>query len=220
MAVSVVSEKRLDLVAVGRAASVFGVKGWVKVQSFTEPHENILDYAPWWLKTRHGVKSFEVDEVKVRAQDILVHFKGLDDRDIARQFLPAEIAVDKSQFEDLGEGDFYWHQLVGLKVFSNFDGQQYALGVVTKLLETGANDVLVVDGKVESEPAVAQNRQQENLQEPQGSNQSTEQHSESPLPAFKRVEARERLIPYVPDMYVTQIDLAQGEIWVNWDPEF
>lgn len=189
------SDKRLELVTVGRAVSVFGVKGWVKIQSFTEPKENILDYAPWRLKTRHGVKSFEVDEVKVRSQDILVHFKDLDDRDAARQFLPAEIAVDKSQFDELEEGEFYWHQLVGLKVFSEFEGQQYALGRVKKLLETGANDVLVVDGKLDTQDVVSEK-------------------------SVGHAESRERLIPYVPEMYIISVDVNAGEIWVNWDPEF
>lgn len=173
------SEKRLDLVTVGRAGSVFGVKGWVKIQSFTEPHDNILNYAPWRLKTRHGVKSFEVDEVQVRGQDILVHFKGLDDRDEVRKFLPADVAVDKAQFDTLEDGDFYWHQLIGMQVVSDFDGKQYPFGKVTKLLETGANDVLVVRG-----------------------------------------DDKERLIPYVPEIYIKQVNTADGVIQVEWDPEF
>lgn len=180
------SDKRLDLISVGRAAGVFGVKGWIKIQSHTEPHKNILNYTPWWLKTRHGVKSFEVDEVQVRAQDILVHFKGLDDRDVARQLLPAEVAVDKSQFEALEEGEFYWHQLIGLSVVSEFEGKPQVLGKVTKMLETGANDVLVVRGESGN----------------------------------KGSEDKERLIPYVPDIYIKSVDVEAGEIRVDWDPEF
>ena len=178
----------MELITVGRAASVFGVKGWVKIHSFTEPQKNILEYTPWWLKTRHGVKSFEVDEVKVRAQDILVHFKDLDDRDIARQFLPADIAIDKAQLVDLEDGDYYWHQLVGLTVISEFNGDQHVFGKVSHMLETGANDVLVVSGCDDGE--------------------------------VKSLDMRERLIPYVPEIYVKNVDVGAGEIWVEWDPEF
>lgn len=138
------SAKRSNLINVGRVTGVFGVKGWVKVKSSTQPEDNIVNYSPWWLKTRHGVKAFEVDEYKFRPQGLVVHIKGIDDRDLAAEHSLVDIAIERSQLPELDRGDFYWHQLVGLKVISDFDGQEYILGVVKSLLETGSNDVLEV----------------------------------------------------------------------------
>ncbi|ACR12315.1 16S rRNA processing protein RimM [Teredinibacter turnerae T7901] len=138
--------KRSNLISVGRLTGVFGIKGWIKVKSFTSPEDNILQYSPWWLKTRHGVKPVEIDGFEARANGIIVHLPGVDDRDEAALLTNVDIAVEKSQLPQLGDTDFYWHELVGLRVKNRFEGQECDLGVVKELLETGANDVLVVVG--------------------------------------------------------------------------
>lgn len=169
---------------VGQLAGVFGVKGWVKVRSFTQPEENILDYGPWRLVTSSGTKTVEVDAYNLRPQGLVVHFKGLDDRDAAALLGRAEIEVDKAELPELQDGEFYWHQLIGLKVFSQIDDGNQFLGCIADMMETGANDVMVV------------------------------------RPAAGSVDDRERLVPYVPGLYVDRVDVADGSIYVNWDPEF
>lgn len=169
---------------VGQLAGVFGVKGWLKVKSFTQPAENILEYTPWRLRAPGGLKVVEVDDYQLRPQGLVVHLKGIDDRDIAGQIARFEIEVDKSELPELQSGDYYWHQLIGLSVVSEFGGSDQVLGQVTELVETGANDVLVV----------------------------------GPVPGS--IDGRERLIPYVPEIYVKSVDLAAREIRVLWDPEF
>lgn len=144
------ANKRSNLINVGRITSVFGVKGWVKVHSATEPRDNICHYSPWWLKTRHGVKAVEVDEYKAHGDGLVVHLKGLDDRDLAREYCQVDVAVERQQLPDLEAGDYYWHQLLGLTVISQYQGQQTCLGKVVQILETGANDVLVVKGDADS----------------------------------------------------------------------
>lgn len=136
--------KRSNLITVGRLTGVFGIKGWLKVKSFTSPEENLVEYSPWWLKTRHGVKAVEIDQYQRHSSGLVVHIKGVDDRDLAAQYALVDVAVERSQLPDLEDGEFYWHQLVGLQVVSVFDGTETVLGEVSKLLETGANDVLVV----------------------------------------------------------------------------
>ena len=142
--------KRSNLVNVGRVMGVFGVQGWLKIQSSTEDEASILEYSPWWLKTRHGVKPFEIDEFKFRNKGLLVHFKGVDDRDTAAGYVHADIAIERAQLPELEVGEFYWHQLIGLTVTSEFDGGSHCLGVVKSILETGANDVLVVKPSADS----------------------------------------------------------------------
>ena len=138
---------RSNLVDVGRIATVFGVSGWVKIRSYTQTQENIFDYQPWWLKTRHGVKAVEVGASKAQGKGMLAHIKGIDTLEAAREICQVNIAVERNQLPSLEEDEFYWHQLEGLQVISEFEGQTYAFGPVQRLMETGANDVLVVKGE-------------------------------------------------------------------------
>jgi 16S rRNA processing protein RimM len=169
---------------VGQLAGVFGVKGWIKVRSFTQPEENILDYGPWRLRTSAGIKAVEVDAYNLRPQGLVVHFKGIDDRDVAAMLGRAEIEVDRAELPELPEGEYYWHQLIGLKVLAKAADAELLLGSITDMMETGANDVMVV------------------------------------RPIDGSIDDRERLIPYIPDLYVVGVDLNAGEIRVDWDLEF
>ena len=176
--------ERPNLIDVGRINSAFGVQGWVKVQSATEPEENLFSYSPWWLKTRHGVKAVDVVEYRQHGKGWAVKIKGVDDRDGAEQLNRVTIAIERSQFQPLAEGEYYWHQLQGMKVITEFEGSCQCLGKVVRLLETGANDVLVVQGDDSA------------------------------------IDERERLIPYVPEQFITLVDLQAQEIRVDWDPDF
>lgn len=139
-----------ELITVGRVIGVFGIKGWVKVKSFTEPPENVVNYSPLWLKTRHGLKEMEIQEYQFRPQGLVLRFRGIDDRNAAEEMGRVELAVRQHQLAELEEGDFYWHQLFGLKVISHYASGEYVLGSVDHILETGANDVLVIQPTDES----------------------------------------------------------------------
>lgn len=140
------SGKKSNLVDVGRITAVFGIKGWVKIHSDTEPLENIFSYSPWWLKTRHGVKPVEVVDYRPHGKGLVALIKGFEDPDKAQEICQLTIAVERGQMAELDDGDYYWHQLEGLVVITEFEGQSSRLGLVSRLLETGANDVLVVKG--------------------------------------------------------------------------
>ncbi len=139
-----------NLVNVGRITAVYGIKGWVKVHSYTEPQENLFEYHPWFLKTKHGVKQIEIDEARPHGDAFVAHIVGVDDRDLAAQYTAADIAVERDILPELDEGEYYWSQLEGLVVFTRIGGQRQRLGKVSKLFETGANDVLVVVGDAAS----------------------------------------------------------------------
>lgn len=130
-------------VVVGRITTVHGIKGWVKVHSFTDSAENIFQYPPWWLKTTDGWEELKINEYRTTSKGLLVHIVGVDDRDLARKFCQRDIAVEKAQFPELEQGEYYWHQLEGLRVVT-LEGVQ--LGIVTGIMETGSNDVLEVKG--------------------------------------------------------------------------
>ncbi|HQQ63651.1 MAG TPA: ribosome maturation factor RimM [Pseudomonadales bacterium] len=133
---------------VGKLTAVYGVKGWVKVHSFTDPMENIFSYTPWFLvgadESNTGTQVI-VDDHRVHGKGLVAHIKGVDDRDAAALFCQQMIAVDIGELPVLPEGEYYWQELTGLQVFSRYGaGERVLLGKVSALMETGANDVLVV----------------------------------------------------------------------------
>jgi len=132
-----------DRVVLGRIAALYGVRGWVKVFSHTEPRDNILRYQPWQVKIDAAWQSLRIVEGRVHNQGIVAHLEGYEDRDAATALLGCDIVVRAEQLAQLPPGEYYWSELIGLEVITT---QGVALGIVTSLLETGANDVLVVQG--------------------------------------------------------------------------
>lgn len=126
---------------IGRITSVFGVKGWVKVYSYTDPMEGILNYRHWHAIRAGKRISLEVAEGKRHGPGIVVRLKGVDDREVARSYCGLDITVPLDELPDLPAGEYYWHQLEGLRVETPV-GE--CLGAVKNLMETGANDVIVV----------------------------------------------------------------------------
>ena len=128
-------------IIVGEVSGVFGIKGWIKVYSFTEPRENILNYSPWVLRKGTDVKSVEVVDGHLQGKAVVACLSGVHDRDVAASLSGYKISIDAAQLPEPDEGEYYWRDLIGLKVETE---QGVSLGVVDYLLETGANDVLVV----------------------------------------------------------------------------
>ena len=133
-------------IVVGRIAGVFGLRGWLKVESFTEPPAEILEYSPWLLKLDAGWRAFEPDQGRAHGKGVVAHLAGCDDRDIASTLQGAEIAILRGQFPALPEGEYYWTDLEGLKVVT---GSGMDLGRIERLFDTGANVVMVVQGDCE-----------------------------------------------------------------------
>lgn len=134
------------LVTVGRISGVYGVKGWLRIYSFTEPRANILNYNPWQLRLQDGWRCVELLEGRPQGKGVIAHLAGCDDRDEAARWVDIEIAVRRDQLPATPAGEYYWRDLIGLRVLT-LAGEE--LGTVDHLLETGANDVLVVQGERE-----------------------------------------------------------------------
>lgn len=130
---------------VGEVAGVYGIKGWLRVRSFTDPPDRILDYGPWLV----GGGDTEATPCRVRSgrrhgKGLIVSLAGIDDRDRAAALVGCEIRVTRDAFGDAGQGRYFWSDLEGLAVETDLG---VSLGRVESLLETGANDVLVVTGE-------------------------------------------------------------------------
>jgi len=131
----------LKPVVLGRVSGLFGVRGWTKIHSYTDPREGILEYPDWLVEIDGAWRSLGVAEGKRHGKTVIVRFAGIDDRDAAAEYVDALVGIDRESLPDTNAGEYYWSDLEGLKVI-NRDGS--LLGKVAYLLETGANDVLVV----------------------------------------------------------------------------
>lgn len=130
----------------GRVAAPFGVQGWLKIHAYTEAKEGLLSYPAWWLGENGEWRQHAVAESSVHGKALLVRLEGCDDRTAAEAFKGLDIAVSRSQLPTSGRDEFYWADLVGLKVVNR---QNQDLGEITGLLKTGANEVLQVKGERE-----------------------------------------------------------------------
>jgi 16S rRNA processing protein RimM len=170
-----------DQLVVGSINGVYGIKGWVKVFSHTSPTEQILLYQPWSLHKGSKQVSVEVKEGKLHGKGVIVLPDGFETRNDAESLVGYEIRIDANQLPELPEGEFYWHELEGMQVV-NRAGEVF--GVVDRMIETGANDVMVVSATSDS------------------------------------VDDEERLIPFVIDEIVDEIDMEQRTLTVNWEKDY
>lgn len=171
-----------DHVVLGKLTSPYGVKGWLRVYSYTDPMEGILDYDAWVLSHAGRLLSVRLAQGRVHGKGLVARLEGVEGREQAEALAGAHILMPKADLPELGADDYYWYQLKGLRVVT-LDGA--VLGRVDHLFDTGANDVLVVKGD-----------------EGDGS------------------DGRERLLPYLFGDVVREVNLDDGVMSVDWDPEF
>jgi len=131
-----------SLIVIGKIVGVYGIKGWFKILSFTRPRENIFNYGPWLVKQNSEWLEIQLQEGKPQGKGLVASLEGITDRNEAMTLVGSELAIDREQLPAAKEGEFYWHDLINMQVINK---QNEMLGVVTELLETGANDVLVVE---------------------------------------------------------------------------
>lgn len=174
-------DQKQQWVPVGKLNGLFGVKGWVKIFSNTQPKENILNYSPWFLKRNGQWQEYELLAGKLHGKGVIAQLSGCTDRDIAAELIGSQIAIKREQLAKPASGEYYWNDLIGLLV-TNLEGIE--LGKVVSMLETGANDVIVVHA------------------------------------AGEKGKKRERLIPFIAEEVVHEVNLEQGFMTVDWDAEF
>jgi len=134
-----------ERVIIGRVVGIYGIRGWLRILSYTRPRENIFTYTPWCLHSDDNTeRTFELRDGRQQGKGLIAALDGITDRDQASSLVNADITIERAQLHEPGPGEYYWHDLLGAEVFN-----QHAalLGRVTEILETGSNDVLVVEGE-------------------------------------------------------------------------
>lgn len=135
-----------DLVVMGFVRGAFGVRGWVKVQADTQYADSLFDYPTWWLGRNGDWKPYTFVDGSAQPKGLVVKFEGIDDREIAAAMRGMQIAIPRDQLPAAADDEYYWIDLIGLDVVNKED---IVLGKVSQLMETGANDVLVVRGETD-----------------------------------------------------------------------
>ncbi len=159
-------------VVLGRIVGLFGVRGWVKVFSYTEPREAVINYEGLLLARDGKWQPANVAEGQRHGKSVIARLEGVDDRDQAAALVGSELGLAREQLPEPEDGHYYWSDLIGLKVVRQ-DGT--ALGIIDAMLETGTHDVMLLKGE------------------------------------------QERLIPFVKDEIVLNVDLSGKLVTVEWE---
>jgi len=181
------------MVVMGRIVAPYGVFGWLKIVPDTEAFDGLFDYDNWWLGKGDDWREMVVETAKVHNDVIVVKLKGIDDRDAALACKGKQIAVPRSKLPEAEENEYYWSDLIGVRV-KNL--QDIDFGLIVDVFETGANDVLVV--KPDTEIAVSADKA--GVKE-------------------KQQQQQERLLPFTAAV-VLEVDIKAKTMLVDWDADF
>lgn len=137
-----------SLVVIGRFGKAFGIRGWINLNSFSNPKENILNFQS--LKTyRNGLwQDIIFEQTRESGKNLVVKIDNCNDRDQAASYTNCDIFVLREHFPQTNENEYYWTDLEGLNVI---DSQDQLIGKVDYLFSTASNDVLVVKKKAPNE---------------------------------------------------------------------
>lgn len=174
----------------GRVVAPYGVFGWLKVVPDTEAFDGLFDYDNWWLGKGDDWREMVVETAKVHNDVIVVKLKGIDDRDAALACKGKQIAVPRDQLPEADENEYYWSDLIGLRVKNK---QDVDFGLIVDVFETGANDVIVV--KQDDVKEVVTDK------------------------AAVKEKPQERLLPFTADV-VLEVDIKAKTMLVDWDADF
>ena len=169
-----------DTIVIGKIGAPYGVKGWVKITTYTEEIEGVFSYSPWLLG--EVGKEYTVDVWRTHNKGVVAKLIGVENRDDAESIKNLDISIKAEQLPQLTDDEYYWRDLVGMQVITEAG---YNLGTVKELFETGSNDVMLIRA--------------------------------NPNDAFGQ---KERMVPFLFDQVIKQVDMQARTIKVDWDPGF
>ncbi len=130
------------MIIMGKVAAAHGIRGWLRIQPFTEYVDSLLDYDSWWIGHENGPwREIEIKNCETHDKTLAVQLGDCPDRNAAEKLKGLLIAVPRSSLPKQDDDEYYWSDLIGLAVI-NAAGA--TLGTVVQLLETGSNQVLQV----------------------------------------------------------------------------
>ena len=191
MTKSVSNSAESNMVVMGRIVAPYGVFGWLKIVPDTEAFDGLFDYDTWWLGKGDDWREMVVETAKTHNDVLVVKLKGIDDRDAALACKGKQIAVPREQLPEAEEDEYYWSDLIGVRV-KNKQGIDF--GLIVDVFETGANDVIAVRADAVNQEASADK-------------------------SVAKEKPQERLLPFI-DAVVLEVDIAAKTMLVDWDADF
>ncbi|MBT3993940.1 MAG: ribosome maturation factor RimM [Gammaproteobacteria bacterium] len=126
---------------IGKVIGLHGVKGWLKILSFSSPPENIFNYKSLIISNKYINQIFHIEDSRKQGKKILIKLDNIDDRTSAESLKESDIYIQRSDLPHLSEDTYYWEDLLGFNVFNQ---NNIKIGNVDSFIETGSNDVLIV----------------------------------------------------------------------------
>jgi 16S rRNA processing protein RimM len=191
MTKSVGNSAESNMVVMGRIVAPYGVFGWLKIVPDTEAFDGLFDYDTWWLGKGDDWREMVVETAKTHNDVLVVKLKGIDDRDAALACKGKQIAVPREQLPEAEEDEYYWSDLIGVRVKNK---QDVDFGLIVDVFETGANDVIAVRADAVKQEALADK-------------------------IVAKEKPKERLLPFI-DAVVLEVDIVAKTMLVDWDADF
>ena len=133
-----------EKIVIGRIGKSFGVKGWSHVHAFSEPESGILQHKSWFIRQSNTWQQLTVDDIRPHQPGYIVKIHSINSPEEAKLLTNLKIFINKNDLPALEDDEYYRHELVGMTVINQNND---TLGIVKEIMETGANDVLVIEGK-------------------------------------------------------------------------
>ncbi len=179
---------RPAVIPVGTVGRAHGVRGWVRVRSDMDPPEDLLRHDTWLVERAGAWRPVVVRSARAHGNALVARLDGVEDRDAAAELAGTRLGLPRDALPALEDGQYYWVDLIGLEVV---DESGESLGVLREMIETGANDVMVIRPRAPSAP----DRDRD------------------------RGRGADRIVPFLTGDVVRDVDLAAGRIQVSWPIE-
>lgn len=128
-------------VIIGKIVGVYGVLGWIKVQSFTKKIDKIFNYVPWFVFCKSRWRLLQLESWKFNGKLYIVKIVDFTNREFAKLFVQCSIMIDRTQLPILRSGEYYWRDIIGCQLITI---KQKTLGYVFSITETPVYDLLII----------------------------------------------------------------------------
>ena len=131
--------KSFSPIVIGKILSTHGIKGWVSIDCYAYPPENLKSYRTFLDDNQN--EEIKILDIKIMPKKIIIKIQGFDDIDISENALGKNIYIDNKSIPKLEDNEYYWKDLIGLKLLTT---KNIYLGIVDFIFNSGSNDVLAI----------------------------------------------------------------------------
>lgn len=128
-------------IEIGRFGRTHGLKGHLRLYSYTDPDTNIFNYQPWYILNHPESPALNTVFIRAVKDALIVEINGIDDVDAATPFVNQTIFIEQTSLPRTDEDQHYWHELIGMDVINEAGTH---LGTVTSMHDNGAHNLMMI----------------------------------------------------------------------------